>query len=768
MKIILALVVSSLTLVPLLAEDVGYAGSGSARAVSQGLDPALKDAPYRDDTLDVEKRIDDLVGRMTLFEKFKVLHCRTGSSAGGIPRIGLSEFLTCDGGVGPRVESRAGITYVPCGIASAASWDGELAEEVGRVLGEETRAVFPAGEGRVAKILLGPGGNIGGRTPFGARSFEYLGEDPLLAGRLAGRFAKGLQSVKVSPCMKHYVCNDQEWCRTMIDVKVGERALREIYVRPFEIAIREGGVWSIMNSYNAVNGEWTSWNRRINDILYRDCGWDGALLSDWGGYRNDLKAIAGGSTVETYCEDDPAQYRREIEDLKAGRISQADLDDQLRRALRLYFRVGAFDTDKPSEKKLQERCEKAFRSEAHRELAYRAAAESFVLLENRDGFLPVNAAKVRTVAVVGPNADQYHTMIDGSWLGLRGGSAAVKAAREITPLEGFCQVFGERNVFFAPGFRFENGDRPNAVSVPALKAMDPFEAARRADLVVFCGGYDHSVDREVLGWGYFENADREYLTLQPGPKGESQEDLIRKIAAVNPNTVVAVTCGGPFTTEGFRDAVKGIVVTWYGGEFGGRVLADLILGEVNPSGRLPYTFGRQPSDWPSVAKGGRCYLGEITKPLEKYTEADCGIIRAEREYADGIWVGYRAFDHFGTKPLYPFGHGLSYTTFALAKGESPNTVKVTNTGARRGRAVVQAYVTKPSVPGVEMPVKELADFASVVLEPGETKSVTFKVGEDSLRYWDERANGWRRPAGEFRLRVGFDAATLPVELRMGS
>jgi len=721
-----------------------------------------KTAKYRDAKLPIEERIDDVLKYMTPYEKAKALHACGWMSSGGIKRIGLTEFRTIDGGSGPRAEGRPGITYLPCGIAWAATWDKALAEEAGRVTGEETRAVYAGWEGAGALMLLGPGGNIGGRTPFGARSFEYMGEDPLLAGRTAANFIRGLQSVHVSTCMKHYLCNDQEWCRTVLDVTVGERALREIYVKPFELAIREGGAWAIMNSYNAVNGTWTSWNRPLNDILYRDIGWDGALYADWGGYRDDLRAIAGGTTVETCCGDNPKRYWKELDDLKEGRIAQKDFDEQLRRALRLYFRVGAFDHGSKAYWEEQNRCERAFRSEAHRDCAYRLAAASFVLLENRDAFLPVDAAKVRTVAVIGPNADQYHTMIDNqAGLDRRGGSGAVKAAREITPLEGFCQVFGERNVLFAPGFRFENTNRTHAISVPALVAMDPIEAAKKADLVIFCGGYDHTVDREVLGWGQPLPADRDYLTFKPGPKGESQEELIRAVAKVNPNVVVAVTCGGPFTTEPIRDAVKGIVATWYAGEFGGRVLADMVLGKVNPSGRLPYTFGRKPEDWPSVAMGKLSYPGIVTNVVDNkvVTDRDCTTIQ---EYKDGIWVGYRGFDRFGTKPLYPFGYGLSYTTFKLEKGDAPNSVRVTNTGKVRGREVVQAYVAKPAPKGVEMPAKELVDYASVELDPGESKTVTFTLKDEDLRYWDEKAKGWKVAKGAYRLLIGENAGTLPI------
>ena len=758
MKILIALVVSGISLIPLFAEDVGYAGSGPARGLSRGLDPALKDAPYRNPALDIEKRIDDLVGRMTPFEKFKALHCRSTSSAGGIPRIGLSEFLTCDGGVGPRAEERSGITYIPSGIAWAAAWDPALAEEAGRVTGEETRAVFPGWEGGSARMLLGPGGNIGGRTPFGARSFEYLGEDPLLAGRLAGRFAKGLQSVKVSPCMKHYVCNDQEWCRTMINVTVGERALREIYVRPFEIAIREGGVWSIMNSYNAVNGEWTSWNRRVNDILYRDCGWDGALLSDWGGYRNDLRAIAGGTTLDTNCTDDPAQYRREVEDLKAGRISESDLNDQLRRVLRLFFRIGAFDRDTPEEKRLQARCEQSFGGADHAAVARRAAEESLVLLKNDGAFLPLDRTRIRKVAVIGPGADQRYSLASGHKVHQCGGAAAILPIAEPTPLEACVAAFGRGNVVYAPGFRYDV--RSGRSTVPPMAERDPVAAAKEADVVLFFGGTDHSYDHEAAGWGVVPNADKPGLDLK-GPQAE----LIARVAAANPNVVVCLNLGAPVSVQPWLASVKAVLVTWYAGQFGAEATLDALLGKVNPSGKLPYTFGRRLEDWPCHRMGEDVYPGRIGEWPAKVNGLS---LFAKETYADGIWVGYRGFDRDGIRPEFAFGHGLSYTSFEIAsapaRGDGTKAVRVKNVGGRAGRCVVQCYVTK-TAPGVEMPAKELVDFASVTLAAGEEKTVAFRPEPEWLRYWDERSGKWAQaPRGVLRIGEASDRLTVQMEL----
>lgn len=755
-----------LTFIPILyaTEVENYAKDIRRSVREESLPPPPRSARYRDSSLPIEERIDDLLRWMTPYEKAKVLHACGEMSAGNIARLGLAEFRTIDGGVGPRAENCPGITYMPCGIAWAATWDQPLIEAIGRVSGAETRALYK--DQATARMLLGPGGNIGGRIPFCARAYEYFGEDPLLAGKTAAAFIRGLQSCKVAACMKHYIGNDQEWYRTVLNVNIGERALREIYARPFEIAIREGGVWAIMNSYNAFRGTWTSWNRPLNDLLYKEFKWDGALFADWGGYRDDRQAIAGGTTIETSCQDNPDLYTRELCDLKTGKIRQADFDDQVRRALRLYFRIGAFDSESVQDRAEQQAYVTAFRSQTHQDIAYRTAAEAFVLLENQQDFLPIDASKIKTIAVVGPNADQYHSMIDGSHLRQRGGSGAVKAAREITPLQGFCMAFGEAHVLFAPGFRFDGTHPEYAISVPGKRAIDPLDAARQADLVVFCAGYDHSVDREVIGWGIQMPAERDSLLFKVGVNGERQEDLIRAIAAVNPNLIVAVTTGGPFDTTTFRDRVKAILITWYGGEFGGRVLADIVCGAVNPSGKIPYSFGRKPSDWPSIALGERSYPGIVQDGITstaRLTARDCVV---EQTYLDDIWVGYRGFDRTQKQPLYPFGFGLSYTTFKIKPvRQEGNTfiVSVTNSGTRDGRAVIQCYLSKPTIPGVDMPQKELVDYSSLYLKRGETQNISLSFPETSLQYWDEKNHCWKTPKGTFRVRIGDSSASLPVE-----
>lgn len=735
---------------------------------SKDVPPPPADALYRNPAAPLEDRVNDVFRYLTPEEQATLLHSGGSMNMLSIPRIGLGDYRFTDGASGIRAEKRPGVTYMPNGIAMAATFDKDLARDDGRVQGEEVRAVYGHGPrfNGVCRMMLGPGANIA-RTPLGARNFEYLGEDPVLVGHIAGAFCQGLQQSKVSPTIKHYALNNQECMRTVIMVHCGDRALREIYTRSFGIACAQYGAWAIMNSYNACNGYWASHCWQLNSILLRDYGWDGAIVADWGGYHDDVLAINGGTSIETPSRYDAARNAAELKSLADGVIDRAKWDDAVKRVLRLSFRVGAFDACSKEEMDLQLRCERAFRSEDHRRVSYRCAAESFVLLRNT-GLLPLASGRVRTVAVVGPNADQYHTMIDGHGLKERGGSGAVKAAREITPLEGICERFGRENVRFAPCYRLEGDQlRETAVSVEGMKAMTLESAVKGADLVVFCAGLDHSYDREVIGWNFPTPSDRPDLYFKTMSGFPRQEDLIRRCAELNPNVVVAITAGAPVTTAGWSESAKAIIMCWYGGEFHGKVLADMLCGDVNPSGKLPYTFGYRVEDWPCHRMGERVFPGVRIPSQKNFQKSN---LEAEQWYDDGIWVGYRGFEHFGTRPEYPFGFGLSYTTFAVRdlrmEGDGGASAEVVNTGSRGGRCVVQCYVSKPAQPGVEMPAKELADFASVDLGPGESGRVRFAFDDLTFKYWSERDGAWRTASGRNRVLVGFSSADLPLQLEL--
>ena len=697
-------------------KDVAYVGV-----------PPPADAPYRNPGLDVEARIDDLLPRLTDEEKMHLIHATGGLSMGHIPRIGLAVFRTPDAGGGPRAEGRPGITYFPAPIAYAASFDRGLVREIGRVMGEETRGVYPTGLDAkgAARMLLGPGANIA-RVPVGGRNFEYFGEDPRLTGEIASAWIAGLQSVKVAPCMKHYCFNDQECDRTIIDVDCPERAVREIYVRPWEIAVKAVDPWALMNSYNKFRGEWTSHCAYLNDMLAKEYGASGAIVPDWGGEHGFPKAVNGGTSIDLSAKEDPERDRRELKLLAEGKIDRRRFDDAVRRVLRLYFRVGAFDTDKPEEKALQAKCEAAFRSEEHQSVARRAAEEGLVMVKN-DGLLPFAG---RRVAVVGPYADRKHAMSDGDTrIWLHGGSGAVKAAREITPLEGFRAVFGDDNV---------------------VTGADAAEVARGADLVVYCGGIDHAYDTEVLGWGHVDPNDRRDIFLR-SEGGHVQEDEILEVAKANPNLVVALNGGAPLSVEEWHGVARAIFVTWYGGEFGGEVLARMVKGEVNPSGRLPYTYGKTLRDWPAMRYGDESYPGVRPFVGDARKRGD-----PKQFYHDGIWVGYRGFDKLGIEPRYPFGHGLSYTTWKeelISREETNILIRVTNTGKMAGRRAVLLWVHKPDQPDAEMPKKELVAFESVELAPHESTELRFKLGFEELKYWSEKEGRWRMPKGDIAFSL---------------
>ena len=707
-------------------EPAGYAADNDqvVDAAPSSLPPP-SDAPYRDPSLDVEARINDLLPRLTDEEKAHLIHFTTSMTAGHIPRIGLATFRTPDAGGGVRAEQRPGVTYFPAPIAYAASFDMPLVREIGRVMAEETRAVYPAGldANGSARMLLGPGANIA-RTPLGGRNFEYFGEDPRLSGETAAAWIAGLQSAGVACCMKHYCFNDQERDRTIIDVGCSDRAAREIYIRPFEIAVRKSDPWAFMNSYNKFRGKWASHSAYLNDILLKEYGATGAMVPDWGGVHGMPEAINGGTSIESSTKENPKRDRHELKLLAEGKIDRARFDDAVRRALRLYFRVGAFDTESAGDRERQARYEGAFRSEAHQAIARRAAEEGFVMLKN-DGLLPFVGGKV---AVVGPFADVRHAMHEKDTnLRRHGGSGAVKAAREVTPLEGFRAVFGAENV---------------------LTGKNAAEVAAKADVVVYCGGIDHSYDTEFIGWGHIVPSDRPDIFLKK-VGGKSQEDEILEIAKVNSNLVVVLNGGAPLSVEKWHERARAIFAVWYGGEFGGEVLARMVAGEVNPSGRLPYTYAKRLEDWHSIALGEKSYPGVWPTPPRKEGRHLMG--EPYQEYEDGIWVGYRAFDKFGIEPRYPFGHGLSYTTWecnVVSAREGAVSVRVTNTGKRSGRHAVLLWASKPRQADAEMPKRELVAFESVNLGPGESKVVEFRPGFEELKYWSEKEGRWLMPEGQ--------------------
>jgi beta-glucosidase len=786
---------------------------------------------------ELERRVESILGQMTLEEKIDSIGGVDGFFVRDVARLGVPRLKMADGPLGVRNFGPA--TAMAAGIGLAATWNPDLAERMGRELGRDSRA-------KGVHFLLAPGVNIY-RAPMNGRNFEYFGEDPLLAGRIAVGYIKGVQSQGVSATIKHFVGNNSEFDRHHTDSVIDERALREIYLPAFEAGVKSGQVGAVMTAYNLTNGVHMSQHGPLNiDVLRKDWGFEGVLMSDWTSTYDGIACANGGLDLEM-----PSGKLMSRETLlpavREGKVSTAAIDEKVRRMLRLAARYGWLDRAQadPDIPRL---------NLAGRQVALESAREAMVLLKNDGGLLPLDRAKVRTVAVIGPNA--YPAVPAG------GGSGRVEPFVAVSFLEGLAGALGtkavvhyhrglptlaelmeetevrtkdvggeagfvvelfdkpdftgtptttrtikrERNVdayqspasaasrwtgYFTPkqagehelfivgpgetsgyrisldgavvldawetqpalfatrrvsltaashklvieqqirrhqgGFRFRIGlVRPNELVAAEAKAM-----AARADVVVVAAGYNHETESEA--------ADRTF-TLPLG-----QDALIREIAAANKNTIVVVTSGGGVDASTWIDAVPALIQAWFPGEEGGTALAEILLGDVNPSGRLPATFERRFEDNP-------VHESYYTEPGTKRIV-----------YKEGVFVGYRGYEKNGTKPLFAFGHGLSYTTFRFgtltvtpagsADGKVEVSFDVTNTGRRGGAEVAQVYVGEKA-PKLPRPLKELKGFAKVRLEPGETKRVTVALDPRSFSYYDVRARQWRADAGEFEIQVG--------------
>jgi beta-glucosidase len=690
------------------------------------MDPALAGAKYLDPNVPIQARVDDLFGRLTMEEKVSLLHGCGESDMGGIPRVGLRKIGTTDGPQGVRGPAA---TMFPSGIAMAASWDPTMVEQMGAALGEESLA---AG----SRMQLGPGMNIM-RSPLGGRDFEYMGEDPLLTGNIAAGYVRGLQSRGVSACIKHFTGNEQEHWRTTMNVQIPERALREIYARPFEICIREGHPWALMAAYNKLNGDYCCHSRHLLiDLLRKDWNWDGEVVSDWGAWHDTTKAVNGGCDIEMEGWVNAKKDAKVLALIEKGAIFRDQFDSAVRSTLLLMFRVGAFGPAKPG----------SINTPAHQQIARKLAADSIVLLKNSNALLPIDANSIKTIAVIGPAADWKFT---GNDLTVSGGSGAVFPPYEITALAGIRQKLGDRvKITYASGFTYER-DRKLLVSHND-QISAAVDAARNADIAVVCVGTNHAYDRESLGWGTVPGADKPDLQLI-GPAS----DLIKAVVAVNPKTVVVLTNGSPVSVEDWIDQVPALIEAWYPGMEGGNAIADVLFGDVNPSGKLPCTFGKKLTDWKCHSMTTEVFPGTGNNGIEKYD--------------DGIWVGYRHFDHANIEPRFPFGFGLSYTTFQLRSpairhnpdGSFTAEVSITNTGNRDGAQVVQVYMAPPKS-DVDRPDRELAGFAKISLIKAQTQVVSIPISRSSLAYWSDASPGWVITPGRYTFSIGTSSRDLPL------
>jgi beta-glucosidase len=801
---------------------------------------------------EIERRVEEILARMTIEEKIDMLGGVDGFFIRGFPKLDIPRMKMADGPLGVRNFGPA--TAFAGGIALAATWNPQLAGRVGTELGRDARA-------KGVHFLLGPGVNIY-RAPMNGRNFEYFGEDPFLASRMAVDYIKGVQSQGVSATVKHFMGNNSEFDRHRTDSIIDERTMREIYLPTFEAAVKEARVGAIMDSYNLINGEHASQNKfLITDVAKKEWSFDGIMMSDWSATYDGVAASNAGQDLEMPFG---AHMNRQtlLPAIEQGKVSVASIDDKVRRILRTAARFAWLDRDQtdPSVPRFNQQ---------GRQVALEAARESLVLLKNDNNLLPLDKSKIKTIAIIGPGA--YPAVPVG------GGSARVEPFVAVSYLEGLSNYLGtsgrvqynrgipslgeiaastnfstaatggnpglkaeyfsndklegtpavtrtEQHINFGPGSRAaypdqsvaarwtgyylpkssgeheifvqstgedggahrlyvddklikDNWTENRALGGSVILSLDATphkvvleqrgrsqwlggrlrlgialhgqmvdaeakKIAAGADVVVIAVGFDQETESE--------GSDRTF-TLPPG-----QDELIREVASANKNAIVVVTSGGGVDMSKWLDSVSALIQAWYPGQEGGRALAQVLFGEVNPSGRLPVTFERRWEDNPAHAS----YY-----PMAADTK--------RVEYKEGIFVGYRGYEHNNTKPLFPFGHGMSYTTFKYSKlsvkpvtnGGGPHyevSFDVQNTGSREGADVAQVYIgdTHAKVP---RPAKELKGFAKVDLRPGETRRVVVPLDSRALSYYDASAKQWRAEPGDFEVLVG--RSSERIELR---
>lgn len=684
----------------------------------------------------VEMKIDSILQLLTLKEKVAMCHAQSKFSSPGVPRLGIPELWMSDGPHGVRGEinwddwgyagwTNDSITAFPALTCLASTFNPKLSKEYGVNLGEEARY-------RKKDVLLGPGVNIY-RTPLNGRNFEYMGEDPYLASKMVVPYIQGVQKNGVAACVKHYVLNNQEHWRDHINVEVSDRALHEIYLPAFKAAVKEGKVWSLMSAYNQYNNQYCSHNKKLNKILKEDWKFDGTLITDWGATHNTKEAALYGLDIEMGTGTDGLTISTKnaydyyylanpfLELLKKGEVDEAFLDDKVRRILRLMFRTN-MSKNRPLGK---------MNNQEHLDVARKIAGEGIVLLKNNDSFFPVNPDKKITIAVIGENATRSMT--------IGGGSSELKAKNEISPLEGLKARYKNATILHAMGFASGPSAYaqviPSTVDAEKLKA-EALEVASKADVVLFFGGLNKSHHQDC------EGGDRQLYGLPFG-----QDELINEILKVNKNIAVVLVSGNAVEMP-WVSKVKAIMQTWYLGSEAGNAIADIISGDVNPSGKLPFSFPKKLQD--NAAHS----FGELSYPGDSINQ----------HYEEGILVGYRWHDTKKIKPLFAFGEGMSYTTFKIfnvqsnkkvfsANDEIKVTCEVENIGDFDGAEVVQVYVGK-SKSKVFRAVKELKGFQKVFVEKGNSKEVQIIIKSNDLAFYDESTSNWNLEKGNYEIYVG--------------
>ena len=697
----------------------------------------------------IESKIDSIINLLTLKEKVDMCHAQSKFSTKGVPRLGIPEVWMADGphGVRPEISwddwAHAGwtndsITAFPALTCLAATFSPELSGQYGFSLGEEARY-------RNKDVILGPGVNIY-RTPLNGRNFEYMGEDPYLASVLAVPYIKGVQKNGVAACVKHFALNNQEKWRGHINVEVSDRALYEIYLPAFKASVEQGETWSIMGAYNKFRGEHCSHsNVLLNKILKEDWAFDGAVISDWGAvhstkeaalYGLDMEMGTGTDGLGTGSENHYDNYYLAnplINAIKKGQIEESFINDKVRRILRLMFRTN-MDPNKPLGR---------VNTKEHHDVAKKVATEGIVLLKNENNFFPLKDSKDLTIAVIGENATR--PMTPG------GGSSELKPEFEISPLEGIKTRYKNATILHSMGYEsgpsFYDNVLPPTLDKDSLR-VEAIKVAKKADLVLFVGGLNKSHSQDC------EGNDRTQFNLP-----FNQDELINEIYEANKNIGLILVSGNAIEMP-WLDKIKGIVQSWYLGSMAGSAIADVISGDVNPSGKLPFTFPKKLED------NAAHYFGELSYPGDSINQY----------YKEDILVGYRWHDTKKIKPLFEFGHGLSYTNFKLSNissnkkdyqgnGTIQISCRVENNGEMDGSEVVQVYVGKPKSE-VERATKELKGFHKTFVRKGEKNNITIDIPINSLAYYDESISDWKIEKGEYLIYVGNSSQNICKKIKI--
>ncbi len=708
---------------------------------------------YLDDSKPIEDRIEDALSRITVEEKVALIHAQSKFSSPGVARLGIPEFWMTDGPHGIRPEvlwdewNQAGWTNDSCVAfpaltCLAATWNPEAALLYGQSIEEEARY-------RNKTVLLGPGVNIY-RTPLNGRNFEYMGEDPYLASQIVVPYVKGVQQNGVAACVKHYALNNQEINRHTTNVIVDDRALYEIYLPAFKAAVQEGKAWAIMGSYNLYKNQHNCHNRYLlNDILKGEWGFDGIVVSDWGGVHNTEEAIYNGMDMEFgswtnglskgmgNAYDNYYLAHPYLKQIKEGKIGTKELDDKVRRILRLAFRT-TMNRNRPYG---------AMLSKEHIAAARKIGEEGIVLLQNKKNILPIDLNRTKKIAVIGENALKMMTV--------GGGSSSLKVQYECSPLDGIKRRMGDGiEISYARGYVGDTGGQFDGVSSGQNLKDDrsarqlieeAVRIAQSADYVIFIGGLNKSGHQDC------EDTDRKGLELP-----YKQDKVIGALAKVNKNLIV-VNISGNAVAMPWISEVPAVIQAWYLGTEAGNAIASVLVGDVNPSGKLPFTFPEKLEDV------GAHQLGDYPG-----RQREDGIF--DEKYNESIFVGYRWTDKQKIRPLFPFGHGLSYTTFAYGKAtvnkkvmkideQIAITVPITNTGKRIGSEIVQLYISdlKSSLP---RPVKELKGFSKIQLAPGETQEVTFLIDKQALSFFNDSRHEWVAEPGKFEAQIAASATDI--------